>query len=78
MMIRKNFANVFGFISVVFFIGACAGPRLEVEPIAKSVNPSEQINHLEKDIEKAALLNGKSADERMPANTLLKIVERGR
>lgn len=32
----------------------------------------------EKDIEKAALLNGKSADERMPANTLLKIVERGR
>ena len=53
MMIRKNFTNVFGFISVVFFIGACAGPRLEVEPIAKSVNPSEQINHLEKDIEKA-------------------------
>jgi len=32
----------------------------------------------EKDIEKTALLNGKTADERIPANTLLKIVERGR
>ena len=32
----------------------------------------------EKDIEKTALINGKTADVRIPANTLLKVVEKGR
>lgn len=32
----------------------------------------------EKDVEKTALINGKTADDRIPANTLLKVVEKGR
>jgi predicted Zn-dependent protease len=31
-----------------------------------------------KDMEKTALLNGKTPDDRIPANTLLKVVEKGR
>jgi predicted Zn-dependent protease len=62
--------------------------RINVEPdriaVRTTRRPDTVRNALlslgvpEKEIEKTALLNGKTADERIPANALLKIVERGR
>jgi predicted Zn-dependent protease len=62
--------------------------RIHVEPdriaVRTTRRPDTVRNALlslgvpEKDIEKTALLNGKTPDERIPANALLKIVERGR
>ena len=54
-MIKSPLKNNSGFFramlsAVVFSLLACAGPQLEVVPIAKSENPQELINQLDNDI----------------------------
>jgi outer membrane protein OmpA-like peptidoglycan-associated protein len=52
-MLMKKKIEIMVVLIVVFFMGACAGNKLKVEPIATSENPIEQVNLLEKDINKA-------------------------
>jgi outer membrane protein OmpA-like peptidoglycan-associated protein/outer membrane murein-binding lipoprotein Lpp len=53
MMERKNFLIFIAVIFIAFLMGGCAGSELKVEPIAKSENPTEQVNQLEKEINNA-------------------------
>ncbi len=53
MLIRKKVVVTLLFISTIFFIWACGGSKLKLEPIAKSENPTELLNSLEKDISNA-------------------------
>jgi OOP family OmpA-OmpF porin len=53
MVMRKNIRIIIGLFIAACFMGGCAGSTLKVEPIAKSENPTEQVNQLEKDINKA-------------------------
>jgi outer membrane protein OmpA-like peptidoglycan-associated protein len=53
MLIRKKVVVTFLIITTVFFVGACGGSQLKLEPIAKSENPTELINQFEKDISNA-------------------------
>jgi outer membrane protein OmpA-like peptidoglycan-associated protein len=48
----KNKINLIGIIlpAVMLSLLACAGPQLDIEPIAKSENPQELINKLDNDI----------------------------
>jgi OOP family OmpA-OmpF porin len=52
-MLLKKKNGIMVVLIAVFFMGACAGNKLKVEPIATSENPIEQVNLLEKDIIKA-------------------------
>ena len=52
-MERKNFLIFIAVIFIAFLMGGCAGSKLKVEPIAKSENPTEQVNQLEKEINNA-------------------------
>jgi len=52
-MLLKKKNGIMVVLIAVFFMGACAGNKLNVEPIATSENPIEQVNLLEKDIIKA-------------------------
>jgi outer membrane protein OmpA-like peptidoglycan-associated protein len=47
MFLKFSFSAIF---ALVFLLAACAGPQLEVKPIAKTENPQELINKLENEI----------------------------
>ena len=53
MLIRKKVVFACLIITTVFFVGACGGSQLKLEPIAKSENPTELINRFEKDLANA-------------------------
>jgi len=53
MMMRRNIGIALLLTAVLYLLGACAGRQLEVEPIARSENPTEHINRLDTDIGKA-------------------------
>jgi OOP family OmpA-OmpF porin len=53
MMKRKNFSIFITVIFIVSLMWGCAVSKLKVEPIAKSENPTDQVNQLEKDINNA-------------------------
>jgi outer membrane protein OmpA-like peptidoglycan-associated protein len=53
MLIQKKVVVTLMIITTVFFIWACGGSKLKLEPIAKSENPTELINQFEKDITNA-------------------------
>ncbi len=52
-MVRKNIEIVLLLIALLYLLGACARRQLEVEPIARSENPTEHINRLDTEIGKA-------------------------
>lgn len=52
-MMRRNIGIALLLTAVLYLLGACAGRQLEVEPIARSENPTEHINRLDTDIGKA-------------------------
>ncbi len=53
MVMRRNIGIAFMFTAVLYLLAACAGRQLEVEPIARSENPTEHINRLDTDIGEA-------------------------
>ena len=53
MVMRRNIGIALLLTAVLYLLGACAGRQLEVEPIARSENPTEHINRLDTDIGKA-------------------------
>lgn len=53
MVMRRNIGIALLFTAVLYLLAACAGRQLEVEPIARSENPTEHINRLDTDIGKA-------------------------
>ncbi|MBU0768984.1 MAG: hypothetical protein KJ687_07830, partial [Proteobacteria bacterium] len=50
MMKGKNIFYLIVIIVSLLFIGACTSTSLNVKPIAKSENPTDQINRLENDL----------------------------
>jgi outer membrane protein OmpA-like peptidoglycan-associated protein len=53
MLIGKKVMIMLVLTAMVLFLGACGGSKLKLEPIAKSENPTELINRLDKDISNA-------------------------
>lgn len=53
MLIGKKVVIMSVLTAMVLFLGACGGSKLKLEPIAKSENPTELINRLDKDISNA-------------------------
>ena len=53
MLVRKNIAIMVLLTAAVYFLGACAGNQLKVEPIARSENPIEHVNRLDNEIRNA-------------------------
>jgi len=52
-LIRKKIGIIGVLFAAVCFLSACAGSKLQVEPIATSGDLTEQVNRLDKDIAKA-------------------------
>jgi len=52
-MMRKKMGITIMLIAAACFLGACTRGQLKVEPIARSENPIEHINHLDNDIRNA-------------------------
>ena len=50
MLMRKHIGIMILLIALVYFLGACGGRQLKVQPIARSENPVEHINRLDNDI----------------------------
>ncbi len=50
MLMRKKIGIMMLSIAAGYFLGACAGGQLKVEPIPRSENPTEHINRLDNDI----------------------------
>lgn len=50
MFIRKRILLMAVFAASILFIGACSSAKLNVQPIAKTENPTELINRLDNDI----------------------------
>jgi outer membrane protein OmpA-like peptidoglycan-associated protein len=50
---RKNIHIMVLLTAVLYLLSACAGSQFEVEPIARSENPTDHINRLDTDIGKA-------------------------
>ena len=53
MLMRKHIEIMIMLIAVLYFLGACTGRQLKVQPIARSENPIEHINLLDNDIRNA-------------------------
>ncbi|UCH21633.1 MAG: OmpA family protein [Deltaproteobacteria bacterium] len=53
MLIGKKVMITLVLTAMVLFLGACGGSKLKLEPIAKSENPTELVNRLDKDIANA-------------------------
>ena len=53
MLMKKGIAILVGLTAAVFFLTGCGGPRLKVEPIPTSENPSDRVNGLQKAIDGA-------------------------
>ena len=53
MLISKKIGIMAVLSAAVCFLGACAGGKLQVEPIAMSEDPIEQVSSLDKDIAEA-------------------------
>ena len=50
MMKGKNIFYIIVIIVFLSFVGACTSTKLNVKPVAKSENPTDQINRLENDL----------------------------
>jgi outer membrane protein OmpA-like peptidoglycan-associated protein len=53
MLIGKKVIITLFLIATVLLFGACGGDKLKLEPIAKSENPTELVNRLDRDIANA-------------------------
>ena len=50
MMKSKNIFNIVVIIVFLLFVASCSTTKLDVKPISKSENPTDQINRLENDL----------------------------